>query len=371
MAKIKIDDAVVEDYKKTAVKWNPTLLDLPIRAAGDVLKYGHGIKGLRGKMMLGEISADSQFAPFKKTRKGDATVDIAYREIETYLGNVVEEFSPVDYAQLVMGYDDPILGEKIKNASTTALVLFHLAKARGQHLGQAALTGKRNASGDTTQDLCDGWITIAEKEITAGKISTSVGNLLKLQTSLSYDNACDVLKEEMLFKLNQFLRRENSVLLCSTELADMYNESYLATHQSVSYNTTYNQPYLEGSANRITIIGLPEMAGQKHLILTQKSNLLWGTDNKSDESFVDVMRKDHYNLSSAANMWFGTQFHTIDPRRLAIIELKDYKGSGGEAPASSGGSGNQGGTTPSTGGSGSQGTDTPSTDGSGDSQQGS
>ena len=39
------------------------------------------------------------------------------------------EFSPVDYALLTMGYDDPILGEKIKGASTTALVLFQLAKA--------------------------------------------------------------------------------------------------------------------------------------------------------------------------------------------------------------------------------------------------
>lgn len=131
MAKIKIDSAVLEDYQKTAVKWMPTLLDLPIRQANDVLKFMTGITGLRGKMKLGEINADSQFAPFKKTRKGDAAVNISYREIETFLGNVVEEFSPVDYAYLTMGYTDATLGEKIKNASTTALVLFHLAKTRG------------------------------------------------------------------------------------------------------------------------------------------------------------------------------------------------------------------------------------------------
>ena len=141
MAKIKIDSAVLEDYQKTAVKWMPTLLDLPIRQANDVLKFMTGITGLRGKMKLGEINADSQFAPFKKTRKGDAAVNISYREIETFLGNVVEEFSPVDYAYLTMGYTDATLGEKIKNASTTALVLFHLAKARGQHIAQAILTG--------------------------------------------------------------------------------------------------------------------------------------------------------------------------------------------------------------------------------------
>lgn len=320
MAKIKIDAAVLEDYQKTAVKWMPTLLDLPIRSASDVLKFMHGISGLRGKMKLGEIRTNSQFAPFKKNRKSDADVNIFYREIETFLGNVVEEFSPVDYAYLSMGYDDPIIGEKIKNASTTALVLFHLAKARGQHIAQAVLTGVRNEEGDTTLDLCDGLVTIAKNEITAGKISSDIGNYIKLQDTFTKDNACDLLKEEVVFRLNPYLRKENNVLLCDPSLVDMYNESYKATHLGLNYNQAYNQPFVEGSDDRLTIVGLPEMTGQKHLILTQKDNMWWATDNKSDESFVDIMRKDHYTLSSAANMFLGTQFRTIDSRRLCIIE---------------------------------------------------
>lgn len=323
MAKIKIDAAVLEDYQKTAVKWMPTLLDLPIRAASDVLQFMHGITGLRGKMKLGEINANSQLAPFKKNRKSDADVNISYREIETFLGNVVEEFAPVDYAYLSMGYDDPILGEKIKNASTTALVLFHLAKARGQHIAQAILTGVRNENGDTTLDLCDGLVTIAEKEITAGKISEAAGNLIKLSDVFSFENACDLLKEEVVFRLNYYLRKQNNVLLCDPSLVDMYNESYRATHVGINYNKAYNQPFVEGSDDRLTLVGVPEMAGQKHLILTQKDNMWWATDNKSDESFVDIMRKDHYTLSSAANMFLGAQFRTIDPRRLTIIECAE------------------------------------------------
>lgn len=325
MAKIKIDASVLEDYQKTAVKWMLTLLDLPIRQASDVLKFMHGITGLRGKAKLGEISADSQFAPFKKSRKSDADVNIRYREIETFLGNVVEEFAPVDYAYLAMGYDDPILGEKIKNASTTALVLFHLAKARGQHIAQAILTGVRNPDGDTTLDLCDGLVTIAGKEIASGNISAAKGNFIKLQDSFTMDNACDLLKQEVVFRLNPYLRRENNVLLCAPELVDMYNESYQVSHANLNYNKAYNQPFVEGSNNLLTLVGLPEMEGQKHLILTQKNNMWWATDNKSDESFVDIMRKDHYTLSSAANMFLGAQFRTIDPRRLSIIELADTK----------------------------------------------
>lgn len=340
MANIKISDDVLEDYQKTAIKWEKTLLDLPIRAAMDVLRYMHGITGLRGKQRFGEVSADSQFAPFSRTRKQNADVNIKYREIETFLGNVIEEFSPVDYALLTMGYDDPILGEKIKGASTTALVLFQLAKARGQHIAQAVLTGKRNAEGTTTEDLCDGLVTIAEKEITAGTISESVGNLIKLSDEFTMQNACDLIKEEIVFRLNHFLRRENSVLLCAPELVDMYNESYQATHSTLNYNTAYNQPFVEGSNNRLTLVGLPEMEGQTHLILTQKDNMLWATDNKSDESFVDIMRTGHYDLSFAANMFLGTQFRTIDPRRLAIIELAEPK-----KPATPEGGTNEGDTT--------------------------
>lgn len=342
MSQILIDEATLADYKKTAVKWNPTLMDLPIRAAKDVLGYMHGITGLRGEMQLGEIGADSQFAPFKKTRKGDAKVNIKYRVIKDYLGNAIEEFAPVDYVHLTMGYDDPIVGEAIKGASTTALVLFHIAKARGQHIAQAVLTGVRKDDGDTTQDLCDGLLTIAGKEITAGAISKEEGNYIKLQDAFTYQNACDLLKEEIIFKLNPFMRRENNLLLCDPELVDMYNESYQATHTGLNYNTAYNQPYVEGSYNKVTILGLPEMAGQKRMILTQKDNMWWATYNKSDEMAVDIMRKDHYTLSFAANMWLGTQFRTIDKRRLTIIDLADEKkpvtpGTGGSGTESEAG----------------------------------
>lgn len=320
MAKILISDEVLEDYKKSSIKWQRTLLDLPLRAANDVLKYMRGFTGIRGKMRFGSISADSQFAPFNRSRVTNASVDINYRTIETYLGNVIEEFAPVDYAFMEMGYTDPIVGEAIKGASTAALVMMQLSKARGQHIAQAVLTGKRNEEGTTTEDLCDGLLTIAAKEIVAGNISEEKGNLYKLKEAITKVNACDALKE-IVFTSNPFLRRMDSVLLCAPEIVDMYNEAYQDTHNGLVYNTQYNQPYIEGSGNKITLVGLPEMEGQKHLILTQTSNMLWATDNKSDESFVDVKRKDHYTLSMAANIFLGTQFHTIDQRRLRIIEL--------------------------------------------------
>ncbi|WP_300505281.1 hypothetical protein [uncultured Duncaniella sp.] len=318
--KIKITEAMLDDYKKTCIKWDPVLQQLPIRAAADVLKYFQTVTGLRGKRRFGAISGKSQFAPFKKNRVSEASVDIDYREIETFHGNVIETFSPVDYIDIPLGYDDPVITDAIKKAGTTLLVLAQIAKARGQHIAQAAITGKRNAEGDTTLDLCDGLLTIADREIEEGTISEAKGNLFKVKEAVTNANACDIAKE-ILFSTNPFLRRENNIMLCSSDFADKYNESYLLTHSGIPYNTQYDQPYVEGSARKLTLVGLPELDGTDKAIVTQTSNLLAGVYNKSDETTTDIMRSGHYDLSMASDMWLGFQFRTVDPRRLRIIDF--------------------------------------------------
>lgn len=317
---IKITEAMLEDYKKTCIKWDKVLAKLPIRAAQDVLKYFQTVNGLRGKRRFGSISGQSQFGPFKKDRSSAATVDIDFREIETHHGNVVETFSPVDYIDIPLGYDDPVITDAIKKAGTTLLVLAQIVKARGQHIAQAAFTGKRNAEGDSTLDLCDGLLTIAEQEIEAGNISEAKGNLFKVTEEVTNANAVDVAKE-ILFSMNHFMRRENNVMLCSTDFADKYNESYLLTHTGISYNTQYDQPYVEGSGRKLTLVGLPELDGTNKAIITQTSNLLAGIYNQGDETSTDIMRKNHYELSMASDMWLGFQYRTIDPRRLRIVDF--------------------------------------------------
>ena len=115
-AEIRITDAILEQYKNTCIKWDPVLRQLPIRSAGDVLKFFVMVNGLRGKKLFGAISGNSQFAPFKRDRKSKASVDIDYREIETFHGNVIETFAPVDYIDLPLAYDDPVITEAIKKA---------------------------------------------------------------------------------------------------------------------------------------------------------------------------------------------------------------------------------------------------------------
>lgn len=319
-AKILISDDVLQQYKDTCIQWDPVLRQLPIRSANDVLKFFVPVKKLRGKRRFGEISGSSQFAPFKRDRVSKASVNIDYREIETFHGNVIETFAPVDYLDIPLGYHDPVITEAIKKAGTTFLVLAQLVKARGQHIAQCAFTGKRNAAGDTTLDLCDGLITIADKEIAAGNISVDKGNLYVVKEAVTNANACDIAKD-IVFTSNQFLRRENNVMLCPTSFADAYNESYLLSHTGLVYNKQYDQPYVEGSGHKLTIIPVPELDGTDSALVTQTSNLLYGTYNDADPTSVDIMRSGHYDLSMASDMWLGFQFRTIDPRRLRVVKL--------------------------------------------------
>lgn len=319
-AKIVITDEVLQQYKDTCIQWDPVLRQLPVRAAADVLKYFIPVKKLRGKRRFGEISGKSQFGPFKRNRVSEASVNIDFREIETFHGNVIETFAPVDYLDMPLGYDDPVITDAIKKAGTTVLVLAQLVKARGQHIAQCAFTGKRNPEGDTTLDICDGLLTIADKEIKAGNISVEKGNLYKVAEAVTKFNACDIAKD-IVFSSNQFLRRENSILLCPTSFADAYNESYLLSHSGLVYNKQYDQPYVEGSGHKLTIIPIPELDGTDKAIYTQPSNLLYGTYIDADQTSVDIMRTGHYDLSMASDMWLGFQFRTIDPRRLRVIDL--------------------------------------------------
>lgn len=319
LTQIVIEDRVLEDYKKLAVKWQKVLQELPIAQAEDVLKYMHGIRGLRGVMRFGNISAKSQFGPYDPDRVVKSDVNIGYRDLETFMGSVIELFHPNDYAFYTMGYNAATRGDGQKQAPAALIVLKQICKARGEALAYAIFNGKRKADGDKTVDLFDGFHTIAEAEIAAGNISEDKGNLFKVKEAITKLNAVDVAKE-IVFGLDPYLRRTPSLLFCSQDFADKYNEAYLETHTGLVYNKQYNQPIIEGSNGNVTLCPLAELDGTTKFYLTPKDNMLWGTDNDSDKTNIVVDRFESFRLTLSSTMFFGVQFHSLDKRRLKVID---------------------------------------------------
>ena len=331
------------DYKKAAERWEKQLLLMPLMAAQDTLKFMTGIPGVRTKVHLGTAESSAQFAPYKYDRKSAGTTSIIFRELEPFFGNVSEDFEPNSVIQTLLGANAAFLGDGQKQAPSAKLVLACVAKSLGAHLQDVIFTAKRDATGDTTADLFNGFGTIADAEITAETISTSKGNLMELTSAITSLNAVDIAKD-IVYGLDPHLRRMDTFLYCSQDFADKYNEAYLLSHSGIIYNERFEQMYVEGSNRKMTLCPLPCLDGTDKFYVAPKSNMLYGYDNMGDIERLQVDRFSPWVLTLSAAMFFGVQFRSIDKRMLKVIKL---------AAASSdneSGSGSSGGTTPSAGG---------------------
>ena len=308
-----------EDFSTAAKQWGPQFLLMPIIGAEKTLKYMHGLPGIRYKYALPSIEGRAQFAPYRSDRKSADTTNIIFRELETHLGNLRFDFEPNLYAHTVLGKTASTLGDGQANSLALKHVIAAAMADTSEQLNNALFTAKYNAAGDTTADLFDGWGTILAGEIADGNISEEKGNLLNIGNVTSA-NAVDVAKE-IERSCHPVLRETDKILFCDPAFADKYNDNYLLTHAGIVYNKEFNQPILEGSNNRTTIVPLSCMAGTDMYIVTPGSNMLYGYDVNGDNTRFEIKRYSPWVLTIAAAMFFGTQFYTIDPRFLKVVKL--------------------------------------------------
>ncbi len=310
----------LEEFKSAAIKWRKELLMLPIIGCQDTLQHMTGRPGIRYKENVGAISGDAQFGPYKPSRSTDFNLNVDFRTLETFMGSVVAKFEPNSAVSTILGAIGATKGDGQKQTITAKHVLALIAKGLSENLNNAIWSAKRNASGDTTQDLFDGFDTITEAEIKAGKISTDVGNYAKLTDTIDATNAVDIAKD-ILFHLDPRLRAMDINMYCSQSFVDAYNEGMLLTHGGISYYQQYAQNTVEGSNGKLHMIPLFNKADSKFIHICPKSNMLVGYDQMGDVESVDVEKYEPFILSYVATMFFGCQFESIDPRRFKTIEL--------------------------------------------------
>nr|DAI29301.1 MAG TPA: hypothetical protein [Caudoviricetes sp.] len=309
-----------EDFQNAAIKYRSELLMLPIIGCQDTLQYMTARPGIRYKERVGTMSGDAQFAPYKPTRATDFNLNVDYRELETFFGSVVSDFEPNSAVSTLLG-TGATKGDGQISTPTAKSVLALIAKSLSEHLNDAIWNGVRNATGDTSKDLFNGFDTITQSEITAQNISAEKGNYLKLTEDITAANAVDVAKK-ILFSLDPRLRSQELFLYCSQDFVDKYNEGYLLSHGGIPYNTEYGQTAVEGSNGKLKLVPLYNKADSKFMHVTTKSNMLVGFDQMGDIENVMVKEYKPFILSYIATMFFGVQFESIDKRRFKVIELK-------------------------------------------------
>lgn len=310
----------LKDYQEAATKYRKDLLMLPIIGIEETSKYMTARPGIRYKENVAEISGNAQFAPYKPARRTDFNLNLKFRTLETYFGSVVAQFEPNSAVSTLLGAVGDTKGDGQMQAPTAMHVLALIAKGLSESLNNAIWSGKRDASGDTTQDLFDGFDTITEKEIADGNISIMQGNLMNITDKVTAANAVDIAKE-ILFSLDPRLRAQDCYMFCSQDFADKYNEGYLLTHAGISYNNQYDQTVVEGSNGRLHLVPLFNKADSKFIHVTPKVNMLLGYDQMSDTENVMVKEYDPFILSYISTMFFGVQFESIDKRRLKVVQL--------------------------------------------------
>lgn len=308
-----------EEYQKAAEKWRQQLLLLPMLSCKDSLRFMTGIPGIRNKEHVGMAKSNAQFGPYKADKNSSSTTEVKYRELETFFGNVCEDFEPNSVITMLLGQNASFLGEGQKTAPSAKLVIASVLKSLGESLHNVLFTAKRNAEGDTSADLFNGFITIADAEVTAENISEAKGNLLKITTGFSEADALDVAKS-IERKAHPVLRATEKFLYCSPEFADAYNDAYMLTHGGIVYNKKFEQAVVEGSNNKTTLAPLTCLAGSSKFFLAPKSNMLYGYDSLSDQERIQVDRFKPFMLTLSAAMFFGVQFYSIDPRMLLMVD---------------------------------------------------
>ena len=309
-----------EEYQKAAEKWRQQLLLLPMLSCKDSLRFMTGIPGIRNKEHVGTAKSNAQFGPYKADKNSSSTTEVKYRELETFFGNVCEDFEPNSVVTMLLGQNASFLGEGQKTAPSAKLVIASVLKSLGESLHNVLFTAKRNAEGDTSADLFNGFITIADAEVTAENISEAKGNLLKITTGFSEADALDVAKS-IERKAHPVLRATEKFLYCSPEFADAYNDAYMLTHGGIVYNKKFEQAVVEGSNNKTTLAPLTCLAGSSKFFLAPKSNMHYGYDSLSDQERIQVDRFKPFMLTLSAAMFFGVQFYSIDPRMLLMVDV--------------------------------------------------
>ena len=181
-----------EEYQKAAEKWRQQLLLLPMLSCKDSLRFMTGIPGIRNKEHVGTAKSNAQFGPYKADKNSSSTTEVKYRELETFFGNVCEDFEPNSVVTMLLGQNASFLGEGQKTAPSAKLVIASVLKSLGESLHNVLFTAKRNAEGDTSADLFNGFITIADAEVEAGNIADGKGNLFKITTGFSEADALRV-----------------------------------------------------------------------------------------------------------------------------------------------------------------------------------
>lgn len=310
-------EAQLLELYKTGTKYRKQLLAMPLAQLAALLQYMTLRTGVRGKEVVGELDADVELRPYRTSKDASDSTTIELRELETFLGDDVREFDPHLLAASV--YGNAIATKPTETDIVKAVALRMAAKA-SKKLRTHLFTAKRNAAGNGTKDLFNGFCTILGNEITAGKIATANENLIDIGT-VNRANVIDKLMGIYEEGACEELQEENSNLFLPRDIYNLYGRAYQDEFGPNAFNKQYRKRTLEGTDDLVTFAPMVGMKGTGLMFLTVRENVLVGCDQKSDQEEVRIRECDNPKVAQFfMKLFFGVEFETISKERLLVVK---------------------------------------------------
>lgn len=301
-------------------RYKKELLTMPVAVLAEALKYMSLRTGVQGKIVGGVLTTNAELRPYRSAK--DAVTDttkIDPYEWETFLGDVVKEFDP----NAILGtlYTE-ITNKKPTEREIARLVALEMARKVGEALYNNLFTAVRNASGNATADLFNGFSTLIAAAVTAEKLKSTNKNYQDLSaTAIDVSNVGDVLKAAWR-NCDPLLKKQNVNLVLPTSILELYEDWFQVEYGHAPWNQDFTQRKLVGSQGRVTFAPLDNMESQDYMLFTPKDNLLVGVDQESDKEDVKIRECDNPKAVQFFMMsFFGVGFDNLDKSYINVLKF--------------------------------------------------
>ncbi len=309
----------ITSLTNASMQYAEELKNVPVLALEKDLQYATLIVDVANQISVQELAGNAHLRPHDGAINEQTGLTIKSRTLTTYVGDTIMYFKPETlratvYAKRLLG------GNNASNYPLEAEMVAYLLAATGGNVRKALFNGVRNGSGTTTVDLFNGWDTITAAEITATTLSSGNGNLVTGLTTITDNNAGDIIKDFVDGAADELIENgETKILAVSRGIYNKYNNWVAENRTAAPYNTEFKNMWVEGYAGEVMIVPFVGKAGSQYMHLTTKSNLLVGVDNTGDLAagrFREVDNPFEYQFVHKMNL--GVQFESLNKGRLYV-----------------------------------------------------
>lgn len=309
---------ITQSLIDAGTKYRKELLAAPLVELAEILSNFTIKTGIQGKIVGGWLNTAAELRPYRTAKDATGSLTVTPEEMENYLGDVVKEFDPHE----VLGtlYTE-VTNLGVTNMAIAKRIALEVARKVGEKLYDNLFIADRDASGDNTVDLFNGFETLIADKVLGGTISEAIGNYMDLTgDSISESNCGDILKTAWR-NLDRILKKQRVKLMVPESVMDFYEDWYQNEYSTQPWNQGVEQKFLVGSRGRCELVPLNCMSGN-YAIFSIKENMNILVDQTSDHETVRIRECDNPKLVQFfMKAYFGTGFETIQKEYLCAAKI--------------------------------------------------